>query len=170
MNFSLRRSKYAHCLNQLASYSCQFNTRRVSRAICDFKMGLFFLAITARLKDWKIVVLCFTVSCLWLFLNNYKQHWMWVCLYIYVHMYTDCISTTLYTIHMYVLLLYTLYTCTTTLYTIHLHSDKVYGQYTGVHVHYRHNHKVKLIPLYTPNTTNKWTECTWTVYWCPYTP
>ena len=52
-----------------------------------------------------------------------------------------------------------MYTCTLTVYlllyteSIYLHSDKVYGQYTGVHVHYRHNYTVKLIPLslFTPH-------------------
>ena len=49
MNLSLRRSKYTQindghgdCLTQLASYSCQFNTGRVSRAILRLQNGIIF--------------------------------------------------------------------------------------------------------------------------------
>ena len=68
MNFSLGRSKYTQlndghgdCLSQLTSYSCQFNTGRVSRAILRLQNGIIFLCIYRKYctKAGKIVVLCF---------------------------------------------------------------------------------------------------------------
>ena len=63
MNFSLRRSKYTQ-LSQLASYSCQFNTGRVSRAILRLQNGIIFPCNYRKYctKAGKIVVLCFTAK------------------------------------------------------------------------------------------------------------
>ena len=70
MNFSLQLSKYTqindehgNCLSHLASYSCQFNTGRVSRAVLRLQNGIIFPCW----KDCSALLYGenkFTVSCL----------------------------------------------------------------------------------------------------------
>ena len=61
MSYELLAPTVKVYLSQIASYSCQFNTGRVSGLFCDFKMGLFFLAITASIVQRLEKLLCFAL-------------------------------------------------------------------------------------------------------------